>query len=210
MYYQPPFYYGAISESIGAFVTDSWEISSRLTLNIGVRYDRHDARIPDYPRLDMDANPTGEIIEGRDMVDWPSFDPRFGFAWQPTGDGKTLIRGSIGRFHAGSVFGQWYWPPPEMPALEGYWLNWDDEWEQTWTWEASDALLVDDTKNAETWEYTLGVEHQVGATSTIGVQAVYKKTKNLIGWYILDDAEYEKIGRASCRKECRSRWSPYH
>ena len=31
----------------------------------------------------------------------------------------------------------------------------------------------------------------MGATSSFGVQAVYKKTKNLIGWYILDDAEYE-------------------
>jgi len=193
LYYQPPFYYGAISESIGAFVTDSWNVSPKLTLELGVRYDNHQVRIPNYPRLDADSNPTGEIIEGRDMVDWTTVDPRFGFAWQPTDSGKTVVRGSIGRFHAGSVFGQWYWPPPEMPALEGYWLNWDDEWEQTWTWEASDALLVDDTKNAETWEYTLGVEHQVGATSTIGVQAVYKKTKNLIGWYILDDAEYENF-----------------
>jgi hypothetical protein len=191
LYLQTPFYYGANSESIGAFVTDSWQVSDRLTLELGVRYDNHQARVPDYPRLDMDSNPTGEIIEGQDMVDWTSVDPRLGFAWQPTGDGKTLIRGSVGRFHAGPVFGQWYWPPPEKPTGESYWLNWDGEWELFDTWPASDALLVDGTENAETWEYTLGVEHQVGATSSIGVQAVYKKTKNLIGWHILDDAEYE-------------------
>jgi hypothetical protein len=191
MYLQPPFYYGAKSDSIGAFVSDSWQVSDRLTLELGVRYDNHQVRVPDYPRLDMDSNPTGEIIEGRDMVDWTSFDPRFGFAWQPTDSGRTVVRGAIGRFHAGSVFGQWYWPPPEMPPLEGYWLNWDGEWEQTWTWVASDGLLVDDTENADTWEYSLGVEHQVGANSTFGVQAVYKKTKNLIGWHILDDAEYD-------------------
>ena len=40
-------------------------------------------------------------------------------------------------------------------------------------------------------EYTLGFEHQVGATSTVSAQAVYKKTTNLIGWHILDDAVYE-------------------
>ena len=191
LYYQTPFYYGAISESSGAFVTDSWQVSDRLTVEAGVRYDRHQARVPDYPRLDADSNPTGESIPGRDMVDWTSVDPRLGFAWQPTDSGKTLVRGSIGRFHAGPVFGQWYWPPPEMPATVGYWLNGDGEWEQTWTWEASDALLVDGTENAHTWEYTLGVEHQVGATSSFGVQAVYKKTEDLIGWYLLDDAPYE-------------------
>jgi len=189
---QTPYYYGAKSESLGAFVTDSWEISPRLTLNIGVRYDRHDARIPDYPRLDMDANPTGEIIDGRHVDTWTYVDPRLGFAWQPSDSGRTVIRGSIGRFHAGPVFGQWYSPPPEMPTATGNWLNWDGEWEEVWTYPPSpDALLVDGTELAETWEYTLGVEHQVGATSTIGLQAVYKKTTNLIGWHILDDAEYE-------------------
>ena len=25
-----------------------------------------------------------------------------------------------------------------------------------------------------------------------------------------NDWKFEEIGRASCRKECRSRWSPYH
>ncbi len=190
-YLLPPYYYGAESETIGAFVSDSWEVSPRLTLNIGVRYDKHDALIPDYPRLDADANPTGEIIEGRHVDTWTYVDPRFGLAWQPTGDGKTVIRGSIGRYHAGAVFGQWYSPPPEAPSGEGYWLN-GDEWEQFWTYPPSpDTLLVDGTELAETWEYTLGVEHQVGATSTFGVMGVYKKTSNLIGWHILDDAEYE-------------------
>jgi len=191
MYLQTPFYYGAESESFGAFVTDSWQLSDRLTVDLGVRYDRHQARVPDYPRLDMDSNPTGEIIEGRDMVDWTSVDPRFGFAWQPTDSGKTLIRGSVGRFHAGVVFGQWYWPPPERPTGGSYFLNSDGEWEQFYSWETPDVLLVDGTENGETWEYTLGVEQQVGAASTFSVMGVYKKTKDLIGWYIVDDAEYE-------------------
>jgi outer membrane receptor protein involved in Fe transport len=191
-YRQTPYYYGAESESLGAFVTDSWEVSPRLTLNIGVRYDRHDAWIPDFPRLDADVNPTGEIIEGRDVDTWTYVDPRFGFAWQPSDSGKTVIRGSIGRFHAGVVSGQWYSPPPEMPGGASYWLNGDGEWEYQFSYPTSpDALLVDGTELAETWEYTLGVEHQVGATSTIGLMAVYKKTDNLIGWHILDDAEYE-------------------
>jgi hypothetical protein len=186
-----PYYYGAETESIGAFVTDSWRISDKLTLNLGVRYDRHEGRIPDFPRLDMDSNPTGEIIPGQDMIDSTNVDPRLGFAWQPTDSGRTVIRGSIGQYSQGTVYGQWYAPPPEVPTWTTYWLNWDNEWEPLWEWAPyPDTFLVDGTKNPSAWEYTLGFEHQVGATSSISAQAVYKKTKNLIGWHMLDDADY--------------------
>ena len=187
-----PYYYGADTESIGAFISDSWEISPRLTLNIGVRYDSYKGRIPDFPRLDVDSNPTDEIIPGRDMIDSSSVDPRFGFAWQPTDSGKTVVRGSIGQYSQGIVTGQWYAPPPEVPTWATYWLNWDDEWEILGEWAPyPDSFLVAGTKLPSAWEYTLGVEHQVGETSTISAQAIYKKTTNLIGWHILDDAEYE-------------------
>ena len=32
----------------------------------------------------------------------------------------------------------------------------------------------------------------------------------LVAFGILEFSLRMKIGRASCRKECRSRWSPYH
>src|SRR5260370_9155736 len=38
-------------------------------------------------------------------------------------------------------------------------------------------------------------------------QADQEKRKQLV-WEI--DRQLQEIGRASCRKECRSRWSPYH
>ena len=187
-----PYYYGGESESIGAFITDSWTISSRLTLDIGVRVDSHTGWIKDLPRLDHDSNPTGEIIPGQDVLDWNTVDPRFGFAWQPTGDGKTVIRGSIGLFHAGMAAGDWYAPPPQAPPWRTYWLNWDNEWEVIADWgQRNNDFLLPGTKNAETWEYTLGFEQQVGATSSIGVQAVYKQTSNQLGWYIDDDGEFE-------------------
>ena len=59
-----PYFYGGESESFGAFITDSWTISPRLTLDIGVRVDNHKGWIEDLPRLDADSNETGEIIAG--------------------------------------------------------------------------------------------------------------------------------------------------
>ncbi|MCP4661194.1 MAG: TonB-dependent receptor [bacterium] len=186
-----PYYYGGDAESVGVFVSDSWTVSDRLTLNLGVRYDRHQGWIPAFNRIDMDSNPTGEVIPGRDMIDWDSIDPRFGFSWQPTTSGKTVVRGSIGLFHGGAVSGQWYSPPPEAPTWSTYWLN-GDEWELLWEWPPfPDTFLVEGTENASTWEFTLGMEHQLWANSAIGVQLVYKETKDLIGWHILDNGEYD-------------------
>ena len=46
-----------------------------MTLDIGVRYDKHKGWIEDFNRLDHDSNPTGEVIPGKDMVDWNSCGP---------------------------------------------------------------------------------------------------------------------------------------
>ncbi len=120
-----PYYYGGDSKSIGVFVTDSWSISSKFTLDLGVRYDKHTGSVPDFNRLDRNSIPTGEVVPGKDMVDWTNVDPRIGFAWQPKGDGRTVIRGSIGQFHAGMTSGDWYSPPPAVPAWATYWWNYD-------------------------------------------------------------------------------------
>jgi len=65
------------------FIQDSWRVSSRLTLNFGLRYNYYN-------------------LEGIDMKngDIKHLNPRFGFSWDPVGDGKTAIRGGAGTFTA--------------------------------------------------------------------------------------------------------------
>ena len=59
------------------FVQDQWRVTPTLTLNLGLRYD--------YQEL------TPLTKSG--------FGPRFGFAYDPRGSGKTVIRGGVGRFY---------------------------------------------------------------------------------------------------------------
>jgi hypothetical protein len=59
-----------------AFAQDDWRTSSRLTINLGLRYE--------YQSVTDDRN---------------NFAPRLGFAWDARGDGKTVVRGGAGLFY---------------------------------------------------------------------------------------------------------------
>ena len=61
-YEHQPYIYGGEQDAISAFVDDTWRVGDKLTLNLGVRYDRHDARVPDYDELGAGFAPTGGTV----------------------------------------------------------------------------------------------------------------------------------------------------
>lgn len=66
-----------------AFIQDSWRIHPRLTLNYGLRYSYYSC--------------SGLKLKASDIA---NFNPRFGFSWDPVGDGRTSISGGIGTYTA--------------------------------------------------------------------------------------------------------------
>jgi hypothetical protein len=71
--------------SYAFFVQDSWTVLPRLTLNLGVRYSIYK----------FAQNPNQERFAVSNKNNW---DPRLGFSWDPVGDGKTAIRGGVGKY----------------------------------------------------------------------------------------------------------------
>jgi outer membrane receptor protein involved in Fe transport len=189
------YYYGNDQESVSAFVDDSWRISPRLTLNLGLRYDYHKGIMPSFSRVGTDGNPTGEMIPGVDPVfTWNNISPRIGFAYALGAEQKSVLRGSFGVYYDGNVGGNWNFPPPDYPTQIAYvGPSWEGPWEYAWDWNPGDFTVDPNLKAPRTLQYSIGFEHSFGDHYSFGVTGLYKDTKDLVGWEILDDGVYEEV-----------------
>jgi len=78
---------------IGFWVQDDWKVLSRLTINLGVRYDNDIGAFA--PNLKLNNG----LLTPK-SGDNNNFAPRIGFVYDPTGTGKTVIRAGAGIFYA--------------------------------------------------------------------------------------------------------------
>ncbi len=76
--------FGYTANGLALFAQDAWRLPNRLTVNLGLRYDNWD-------------------MEGLDLRK-TNFSPRLGLAWDPTGAGRTSIRGGYGVFYGNTNF----------------------------------------------------------------------------------------------------------
>lgn len=103
------------------FAQDDFRVNSRLTLNLGLRWD---VQTPPTDPLNRVVNyvsgqkstvnpiaPVGALFYGDPGVErggipvsYTHFSPRFGIAWDPFGDSKTSVRAAAGIFY-GSISG---------------------------------------------------------------------------------------------------------
>jgi hypothetical protein len=105
--------------ALSFFFQDDWKISRRLTLNLGMRwdfqqkpYERHNGQINFDPtaREPVTGLPGAIVFAGvngqpRSFMeeDHNDFGPRFGFAYDVFGTGKTIFRGGYGIYYP-SIF----------------------------------------------------------------------------------------------------------
>jgi hypothetical protein len=97
---------------LGTFIQDDWKIRPTLTLNLGLRWDidfnslgetDRDKPCPSLTALDP-SNPNCEFIRNilgphKGNGKYHNFGPRIGFAWDPWGKGKTVVRGGFGIYY---------------------------------------------------------------------------------------------------------------
>jgi hypothetical protein len=85
----------------GTYVQDDYRVSQRLTLNLGLRYEL--TTVPTEVNGKLSFLETPYSTELKKELPYPgnhlNFAPRFGFAWDAEGNGKTAVRGGFGMFY---------------------------------------------------------------------------------------------------------------
>lgn len=99
-----------------AFAQDEWRVTNRLTINYGLRWEiinpntdirnrlstfvpgQQSQLYPDAPRGILTAGDPG-VPNGIASPDYKALMPRFGIAWDPTGNGDWSVRASYGIFY---------------------------------------------------------------------------------------------------------------
>ena len=175
------------TNGLGLFLQDSWTVAKNVTLNLGLRADKEE--IPSYS-------------EGNQGIKFDFADkmsPRVGVAWDILGDGKWKGYGSWGMFYDTSklemprgLFGSEHsityyhtldtfdWPsiqcghpPVSGPNCPGTYIEQVDFRHPA---NSSSNFLIDpDLKPIRTREFTLGIDHELTPTTSIGVRYARKR-----------------------------------
>jgi len=73
--------------------SDSWRLNNRLTLNLGLRFDRYRPFLPEQEHPAGRFNAASQTFAAVDnLIDWNRFAPRVGVVHDLTGDGKTFLK----------------------------------------------------------------------------------------------------------------------
>ncbi len=172
-----------IMKDMNFFVNDSWKVSARLTVNLGLRWERYGAPteangvVAQFTNLDTKS--IADIANARvnpvkSMWNTPNGDygPRAGFAYDLFGNGKTSLRGGYGISYDrlyDNIWSNGAWNPPfyglvdhDATAGDQVYYSFPASIGQTFTGLPRVSVRTMDVhmRDSSTENYFLGVEHQ--------------------------------------------------
>ena len=164
---------GYLKDSINtrwtAFAQDSWTVGSRLTINPGIRFDRYTGFLK---HLDDQVFATNAIS------------PRIGFAWDVTGDSRTVVRGHYGWYYDGSKSSYYDLLDPQRAPFFGAELdeNANIVGEPYLTAPGgSDSHSMDpDIKHPRLKQAIFGLERDLGRGVSVGVTGIWRDNDQFI------------------------------
>ena len=185
----------------------------KLVVNLGLRYDKEQANLNDYEMKKFTWYEPGSAYHGTEIfpdklgaltipkttvpATYNLFSPRLSLTYDITGDGKNVVKLSLGRYgsQSGNSLAYYLAPPvreidvmwyddgdsiPEYPELElGF-----DVWNNTDTFDyekkLQNVVFASDFNTPILDEITVAYERQLGEDMALAVTGFFKKRHNLI------------------------------
>jgi hypothetical protein len=165
----------------GAFIQDKATFG-RTTWTVGLRYD----------------NPkTYDDNTGKTIFDFTNWSPRLGFAWDVTGDAKSVLKAAVGRYYEKTPT---YGPAAYAGTGTGTWTYYnlitDYPYDpHDWQWFIDNVIkpenfsssftstsipVESDVSNPYSDIFNIGFDRQVGPRSSIGLSYLYREQKDFI------------------------------
>ena len=177
----------------GAYVNDSFHVGQRLTLDVGLRYDYMKT-----PRPSSNAFPQHPEFLTQIKDDKNNLGPRIGFAYDVSGDGRSVLRGGSGKFFsympdilmAGplqgisgklitSTFTCTSTASNQCPTFPAIWSPTDFLAKSKLS---SDLTTIgSDYQAQDAWRSSLQFEQRLGQAYSVGVSGVYSKLSHVQG-----------------------------
>ena len=167
------------------FASDGVTMGGRLTINAGIRFDHSRAISEDLRAIDAEGHETREIVRGLGtLYTWNLLSPRLGVTAKITGDARTMLRGSYGRFNQGVLTGEFSgFHPGVTPVTTAVFEAATGGYTRVVKVVDAGNLQLDRNLRApHTDEYSIGLDREVGRRLAVAIAYVRKDGANFIGW----------------------------
>jgi hypothetical protein len=197
------FEYNTPRKTYALWLADNWTVNSRLTLNLGVRYD---ISWGDYSPPSDTLQETEVIINNglftenvgyrHGIRDLNNIGPRVGFVWDVTGGGDTVIRGGTGIFYSG-IGGNPVWDTQLWNGQKIIYNSYANDRQPGFIADPTRGVTVDDILNRRVplapqaisvidpeietpraWRTSLGFQKQLNAVTGIEADLVFLQGTN--------------------------------
>ncbi len=186
-YTQLPWHEGGQKRSLGVYLDDTFRLGSRVTLNLGLRYDWTRASIRSYPLLDAQGNETSRSSAALDsMFTWNVISPRAGVIFRLNESGRSMLKFHAGRYYRGAVTSEFDDVGPSVSPrfiFDGTYRNGVPNPASLELVSDNSQLAVDpDFKDPYTDQYIVGFEHELMTNLGLQVNYIYKRSEDFGGW----------------------------
>lgn len=188
----------------GAYLQDTWRPTTRLVLNLGVRFDYQYGYLPpagaDREKLVLTGPPSDyfydpEFKETVEVIKGINISPRFGLVYDVTGDSKTVIKASYGRLYARGLATFVDEINPNDVIEYRYRLNpdWSLDTDRGWyRVRAGVNRRVDPNLKAPYMdEFTVGIERELVRDLSLGLRYIRKLDRQMMDDVAENMLDYE-------------------